>query len=158
MIRALLTVAVVAVTFGQIYAQTPTGTIVIYRQHGTNVGFMHYAQGEHPTVSCDGTDLAKMAENRKATVSATAGPHICAANEKQYPGELNASSDTIPVNVKPNTATYLRLEGHFGHIHFVLREVSTEIGSAETKKMRPIKDRDLYTTVLATKGKKQASH
>ncbi|MGA7765230.1 MAG: hypothetical protein WCA27_03285 [Candidatus Sulfotelmatobacter sp.] len=52
-------------------AETSTGTIVIYRQRGASVGVLHYAQGEHPTISCDGTNIAKMAENRKAMVSAT---------------------------------------------------------------------------------------
>ena len=158
MIRALLTVTIVSLVVGQGYAETPTGTIVIYRRRGANFGFEHYAQGVHPTVACDGTNVAKMAERRKATLSADSGTHVCVANEKQYPGMLKASSDPITVNVTPNSTTYLLLECRFGHVRFVLREVSPEIGSAETEKMRPVKDKDSYTTVLATDQEKQLSH
>jgi hypothetical protein len=135
---------------GRICAQTPTGTIVIYRHRGANFGLLHYAQGVHPTVSCDGINVAKMAESRKATVTANAGTHSCVAIEKQYPGELNADSDPVSLNVKPNGTTYLRLECPFGHVHFELREVAMEIGLAEAEEMRPVKDKDSYTTTLPT--------
>jgi len=127
---------------------------VIYRQRGANFGLIHYAQGEHPTVSCDGVNIAKMAERRKVTVAANAGTHICVSIEKQYPGELNADSDKVSVNVKPNITTYLRLECPFGHVHFVLHEVSVEIGSAETGKIPTVKDKDSFTTVLVPKREK----
>lgn len=133
MVRALLAVAFVTMIVGRICAQTPTGTIVIYRHRGANFGLLHYAQGVHPTVSCDGINVAKMAESRKATVTANAGTHSCVAIEKQYPGELNADSDPVSLNVKPNGTTYLRLECPFGHVHFELREVAMEIGLAEDR-------------------------
>ncbi len=117
--RTVLTAAFLAIIAGQVYAQIPTGTIIIYRQRGANFGLLHYAQGEHPTIYCDEAKVAKLAERRKTTVSAVTGPHLCVANEKQYPGELNADSESISVNVKPGRTKYLRLESHFGHVHFV---------------------------------------
>ena len=147
--RALQTVAMVAIMAGQVWAQVLTGTVVIYRQRGANFGLVHYAQGEHPTISCDGTNVARMAESRKALVSATARTHVCVANEKQYSGELNTDSDSVSVDIKPNETTYIRLEKPFGHIHFVLREVPPEVGKAQTEKMQPIKDKDSFASVLA---------
>jgi len=157
LMRTALTTAFLAMIAGQVYAQTPTGTIIIYRQRGANFGLLHYAQGEHPTIYCDDAKVAKLAERRKTTVSAVTGPHLCEANEKQYPGELNADSESISVKVKPGSTTYLRLESHFGHVHFVLREVSPEIGSAETDKMQPVKGQDSYSTVLASNKEKTVS-
>jgi len=155
MLRSLLALALVAMTAGETFAQIPTGTIVIYRQRSKNFGPIHYAEGEHPTIYCDGTKVAKMAERRQVAVTASVGPHTCVALEKQYPGELNADSDKVSVEIKPNGTTYLRLECPFGHVHFVLREVSTEIGSTEAAKMQPAKGKDRYTTTLpATVDKK----
>ena len=44
--RTVLTAAFLAIIAGQVYAQIPTGTIIIYRQRGANFGLLHYAQGE----------------------------------------------------------------------------------------------------------------
>jgi hypothetical protein len=153
-LRALLIVTVVTIV-GQACAQTPTGTLIIYRPRGASFGFIHYSEGEHPTFSCNGVDVARMAESRKATVSAPEGTYRCVATEKQYPGELNATSDEVSIVVKPNGTIYLRLEIHVGHVHFVLREVSADVGSVETGKLRPIKDSDSYRTVLAANEEKQ---
>jgi len=155
--RTGLTAAFLAIIAGQVYAQIPTGTIIIYRQRGANFGLLHYAQGEHPAIYCDEAKVATLAERRKTTVSAVTAPHLCVTNEKQYPGELNADSESISVNVKPGRTKYLRLESHFGHVHFVLREVSPEIGSAETDKMQPVKEKDSYSTVLASNDEKPVS-
>ena len=65
MIRVLLTLAILLVGAAQSFADKAPGAIVIYRQWGARVGLMHYAQGEHPTVACDLTNVAKMAEGRK---------------------------------------------------------------------------------------------
>jgi len=139
-------------------AQSDLGTIILYRQRGANFGFVHYAQGEHPTVICDGTKIAKMAERRKITVSAAAGIHTCLADEKQYPGTFNASSAKISVTVRPNTTTYLRLRCPGGNIHFVLQEVPAESGSVEIQKTQPALDQDSYTTILSTSEQSQVPH
>lgn len=153
---AVLTISLLAITIGQAYGQTKTGTVIIYRQWGARVGFLHYAQGEHPTISCDFTNIAKMAEGRKITVSAVAGMHTCAATEKQYPGTLNADSDTVSADVKPNGIVYLRLSSHLGHVHFALEEVPAETGSSETRKMKPVSDKDSYTTALMTNSERNS--
>jgi hypothetical protein len=144
----LVTFAVVAMMAGQSYAQAPTGTIIIYRERGKNFGLIHYSEGVHPTIYCDNIKVVKMAESRSMLISANAGVHTCVALEKQYPGELNADSDKVSIEVKRNRTTYLRLHCPFGHVHFVLEEVSEETGSAEAAKMHPAKRGDFYTTVL----------
>jgi len=70
------------------------------------------------------------------------------ALEKQYPGELNADSKKVSIQVKPGVTTYLRLESQFGHVHFVFREVPIDIGAAESAKMSPTKSSDSYTAVV----------
>jgi hypothetical protein len=154
--RLLLIVTTLALIVGPVYAQSPTGTLIIYRPHGASVGLIHYSQGEHPTIICDGDKVAKMRENRKTTISVQVGTHVCEADQQQ-PGTLDASSEPVSVDVKPNTTTYLRLGIRFGHLHFVLREVSSDIASAEIKKMRPVKDKDSYTSVLPPSKEKQLS-
>jgi len=143
--RILLILAIAAALGASAAAQN--GALVIYRPKGKNLGVMHYGQGEHPTIVCDGRNVAKIAQNRKAKVEAAPGTHICSANEKQMPVE-NANSETIPVNVKPDQTTYLRLETHVGHMHFVLKEVPAATGAAEAKKMKPADDEDVYIQVL----------
>ena len=59
------------------------------------------------------------------------------------------------VIVNQNATTYLRLESHVGHVAFVLREVSPEIGSTESASMKMVKDKDSYTSVLAVPAIKQ---
>jgi len=157
MTRALVAVSVLAIAIGQAAAQNKTGAIVIYRQWGARVGFLHYAQGVHPALSCDSTNVAKMAEGRETTVSAVVGTHTCTATEKQYPGQLNADSDTVQVDVRPGSTIYLRLLGRFGRVHFVLEEVPTETGSAEAEKMKPVSDKDSYATILSTNSGKPTS-
>jgi hypothetical protein len=130
------------------YAQIRTGAVVIYRAQGKNFLFAHYAQGEHPTVVCDDIKIAKLAEKRKTTVVMPIGGHTCSADEKQYPGELDASSTPVEIIVKQNGTAYLRVESHVGHVAFVLRQVSPEIGSTEIARMKAVKDEDSYTTVL----------
>jgi hypothetical protein len=151
--RVTLNFVLFAIIAGHCYARAQDGTMIIYRQHGANFGFGHYAQGEHPTVVCDGISIAKMADGRKTTISVAAGAHICQAVERQYPGELEATSDRISIGVKANTKTYLRLECRFGHVRFVLREVPAEAGAVEAEKMRPIKEKDSYVSVLPSTEK-----
>ncbi len=126
--------------------------VFVDTEHGIN------AEGVHPTIYCDGSKIAKMAESRKAAVSAKAGPHTCVALEKQYPGELNADSKKVSIQVKPGVTTYLRLESQFGHVHFVFRELPIDIGAAESAKMYPTKSSDSYTAVLPPNIEKQPSH
>ena len=156
MLRTLFLMATLALIVRLAYGETPTGTIIIYRQRGASVGFMHYSEGEHPTIICDGAKVAKMRENRKATISARIGTHFCEA-EQEPPGALDASSEPISVDVKPNSTIYIRLGIRFGHLHFVLREISNEIGSAESERMRPVKDKDSYTLTLPPVREKQVS-
>jgi len=145
MIRTLLALAIAAIiTCG---AAAQNGVLVIYRPKGKNLGVMHYGQGEHPTIVCDGRNIAKIAQDRKAKIEAAPGQHMCSANEKQLPVE-NGNSDTIPVDVKPNQTTYLRLESHIGHVHFVLKKVPAQTGAAEAKTMKPANDEDVYIQVL----------
>jgi len=155
LMRFASAIALLGILGAQMRAQIATGTIIIYRQRGANFGIVHYAEGEHPTIYCDDAKVATLAERRKTTVSAVVGPHLCAAIEKQYPGELNADSEAVSLFIKPGTTTYLRLESHFGHVHFILREVPAEVGSAETEKMKPVKDKDSYSTALASNKEKQ---
>jgi len=143
--RSFLIVAIAATMAASAAAQN--GNIVIYRPKGKNFGVMHYGQGEHPTIVCDGANVARIAQNRKAQVAAAPGTRMCSANEKQMPVE-NANSDTIPVDVKPNQTTYLRLESHVGHMHFVLKEVPAEVAKDEARKMKPVSDDDIYLQVL----------
>ena len=126
---------------GQNNAQT-AGTIVIYREPGS----LHYAGGVHATVYCDGIKVAKMREGHRAEISARVGPHTCVAVEKQ--GDANEDSDSVSVDVKPNSTIYLRLQYPFGRAHFVLREVSKETGAAESAKTQLVKTGDSYTMVL----------
>lgn len=154
-ILGLLLLVVAAV--GPARADKAPGTIVIYRQWGARVGFMHYAQGEHPTVTCDFTKVAKMSEGRKITISAVVGTHTCSANEKQYPGELNADSDTVSVDVSSDSTVYLRLLCRFGRVHFVLEKVPEETAQAEMADMKPVSAKDAYATQLTTNSEKAQS-
>jgi hypothetical protein len=130
--RSLFELGSILVLLTPAFAQVRTGTVVIYRAQGKNFLFAHYAQGEHPTVVCDGTKIAKLAEKRKTTITTPIGGHTCEADEKQYPGEFDTSSQPVEIMVKPDATTYLRLESHVGHVAFVLREVPSETGSAES--------------------------
>jgi hypothetical protein len=147
MIRFSLILAALTIFAGQNSAQT-TGTIVIYRERGKNFGLIHYAEGEHPTLSCDGVNVARLRERHRVTISVGFGPHDCVAIEKQYPGEFNVDSQKASVKVTANGTIYLRLRKPFGNLHFVLEEVPGETGAAESAKMEPVKSRDSYTTVL----------
>jgi hypothetical protein len=84
--------------------------------------------------------------------------HTCLANEKQYADTFNATSAKISVTVRPNTTTYLLQQCPGGNIHFILQEVSAEIGSVEIQKTQPALDKDSYTTVRSTSEQSQAPH
>jgi len=148
--------AVLTVFAGQLNAQT-TGTITIYRQRGKNFGLVHYAEGEHPTILCDGVKIARMRERHRATISASVGLHDCVAIEKQYPGQFNVDSKKVSIDVKANGTSYLRLQVPFGNLHFVLQEMPEEAGAAESAKMQPVEDGDSYTTVLPAIPEKKPS-
>ncbi|HUD64196.1 MAG TPA: hypothetical protein VMQ17_06455 [Candidatus Sulfotelmatobacter sp.] len=156
MIRLSLMLAALTMFAGQNDAQT-TGTIVIYRERGKNFGVLHYAEGEHPTISCDGVKVARLRERHRVTISVGFGPHDCVAIEKQYPGEFNVDSRKVSVEAKANGTTYLRLQIPFGNLHFVLQEVPEETGAAESAKMQPVKSGDSYTTVLPVIPEKKSS-
>jgi hypothetical protein len=81
---------------------------------------------------------------------------VCEADQQQ-PGTLDANSGPVSFDVKPDSTIYLRLGIRFGHLHFVLSEVSNEISSAESERMRPVKDKDSYTSVLPPSREKQPS-
>jgi hypothetical protein len=143
------------VAVGVSYAQSPPGAIVLYRPRGANFGLIHYSQGEHPTIYCNSTKVARIFENRKAKLTAAAGTYLCHAKQQQ-PGALDASSSEIPVNVKAGGTTYVRLDVHFGHLHFVLNEVPTSVGEMATEKMPPVRNKNLYTTVLSVGPQKRS--
>ena len=145
---------VLAVFGGQNIAQK-TGTIVVYRERGKNFGLIHYGEGEHPTIYCDGIKVARLRESHRVTVSASVGPHDCVALEKQYPTELNVDSHKVSIEVKANGTTYLRLQVPWGHTHFLLQEIPAETASAESAKMQPAATSDSYNSVLpVTAGEK----
>lgn len=137
-------------------AQKQTGRLIFYRQRGRNFGLVHYSQGAHPTVLCDETEIAKLSEQRKASILAAPGTHTCSAKEK-HALTLDASSHEISLTVAPNSTTYVRLEApQVGDVRFVLREVSFEVGSAESERIAPVKNEDLYTEALIAEGANQA--
>ena len=144
------------VAVGVSYAQSPPGAIVLYRPRGANFGLIHYSQGEHPTIYCNRTKVARIFENREAKITAPAGTYLCQAKQQQ-PGALDASSPEIPVNVKAGGTTYVRLDVRFGHLHFVLKEVPTSVGEMATEKMRAVQKKNLYTTVLLPAPQKQST-
>ena len=156
MIRFSLMLAALTMFTGQNSAQT-TGSIVVYRERGKNFGLIHYAEGEHPTLSCDGLKVARLRERHRVTISVGFGPHDCVAIERQYPGEFNVDSQKASVEVKANGTIYLRLRKPFGNLHFVLQEVPEETGAAESAKMEPVKSGDSYTTVLPVIPEKKSS-
>ena len=144
------------VALGVSHAQSPSGAIVFYRPRGANFGLIHYSQGEHPTIYCNRSKVARIFENREAKVTAAAGTYLCQA-EQQQPGTLDASSGEIPVNVKAGGTTYVRLDVRFGHLHFVLKEVPASVGEMATEKMRPVQKKNLYTSVLPSAPQKQST-
>ncbi len=141
----------------ELHVQNATATIVLYRPRGKNFGLIHYSEGVHPTVYCDDTKIARLRESRKTTVVLDAGPHTCVALEKQYPGQLNADSEKLSIQVKPGVVAYLRLECPLGHVHFRLHEMPTDAGASESAALLTIKDKDSYTRALGSKPREQAS-
>ena len=139
-------------------AQKQTGRIIFYRLRGRNFALVHYSQGAHPTVLCDGTEIAKLSEQRKTSILAAPGTHMCSAKEK-HALTLDASSHEIPVKVAPNNTTYVRLGApHVGEVRFLLQEVSIEVGSAESERVAPAKTEDLYTDDLSGEGAKRVAN
>jgi len=141
----------------ELHVESAAGTIVLYRPRGKNFGLIHYSEGVHPTVYCDDTKVARLRESRSITVVAAAGEHTCVALEKQYPGELNADSENVSIQVRPGAVTYLRLECPFGHVHFRLHEMPMDAGASESAALLTIKDKDSYTRTLGSKTREQGS-
>ncbi len=141
--RLLTSLVVALALLTSTHAQVRSGTVIFYRLQGKNLLFAHYSQGEHPTVVCDGTKIARLAENRKVIVTMPVGSHTCAAEEKQFPGTMDASSAQVQVTISNGATSYVRLESH---VAFVMREVSPESAALEVAKTKFVKDSDSFAT------------